>query len=250
MAVDPSKVLDYVDFVSYAPRNAANLGTSAKGLAVSTSTARDAMELLSKLDPTLVHVAKTAPDGFAKLVADNDPKAVNETAVNASVLWTEDGLSATAVQATGATTRAGTLSLSFMDSSEGGMDGMAGCAADYSNSLVILHPEQTPQGGWTDTAQWTPCTTSTLSDGSVLKTSSKDYGPFSAVFAVRLFPGHRGAVAATWQNFVSPAPSPGLQQPGPNPERALPQDPVSEAMLRAALSDTKLVPPLPPAPRP
>jgi hypothetical protein len=255
-AADPAKVLDYAAFNGFSTKD----GKGSSGgyfknyyIAVSATTARDTMLLLSRVDPTLEHLAKTTPLGHdVRLVPDSDPMAQDMAGLNATVMWTDSGKSADALQSTQATAPTGTLSLSFVDSTDEGPVGKAICITDGASGSDMLHPVQTSASGWKDTAQWGPCTKSTLPDGSVLLSQTKSYGPFFIVAAARRFPGNGGEVVMTWHNYadVMVPPSSGPPVSTPDPQRALSPNPVTADKLVAALSDTGLAPTLVPVPEP
>lgn len=247
---DPSKVLDYVSFDSFSTKDGkGGSGFFAKYyIPVAPATARDSMELLSKLDPTLAHFAKTSPSGDrVRMVPGHDAMAQDMAQLSGDVLWTDDGMSAAAVQARQATAPTGILNLTYMDSSKAGQAG--DCTSYGILPTNMLDPTGTPGGGWTDAAKWTPCVTKNLPDGSTLMSSTKSYGPFLLATAVRKLPGDGGAVVLSWQNFPAFVPSPTGPpniEAAPDPKRALSPNPITVDKLLAAASDTALVPPLAP----
>ncbi|MEY9854959.1 hypothetical protein ABH935_000558 [Catenulispora sp. GAS73] len=250
---DPSKVLDYASFDGFSTKDGkGSAGGFFKNyyIAVSTTTARDTMRLLSTLDPSLEHLAKTAPiAGRVRLVPDTDPMAQDMAGLNGTVLWTESGLPASALQPAKATAPYGTLLVSYVDSTnERPAGGQASCVTDGDINTDLLHPVKTSGDGWMDAAQWGPCTKSTLPDGSTLLSSTKSYGRFVVTDVARRFPGTGGEVVVEWHNYadVMEVPTPGVSTapPQPDPQRVLSGNPVTADKLIAALSDSSLTPPL------
>lgn len=250
-AVDPANVLNYAEFGNFSmkPDNAQNANTPNKEdfyIPVSTTTARDTMQMLSELDPALAHIAKRTASGqsqddLLRLVPDDDPLARSLAGLGATVWWTNSGVPASVAQSSKATVPTGTLSLSFVDSTDEGPAGGAVCVSDGVSSSDLLHPVRASNTSWTDTVQWSPCLKSTLHDGSTLLSTTKSYGPFYVATVARRFPGTGGETVLTWTNYAS-----GIAQAqnGPDPSRALSPNPVTVDKLVAALSDPSIGSPL------
>lgn len=254
---DPAKVLDYADFSGFSTKDGkGTAGGFFKNyyIAVPTTTARDTMRLLSTLDPTLGHIARTAPTADrVRLVPDTDPMAQDMASLNATVLWTESGLPASALQPLSPKAPTGTLLVSYVDSTdEKPAGGQATCITDGDTNTDLLHPVKTSGDGWTDAAQWGPCTKTTLPDGSTLLSATKSYGPYAVTDVARKFPGTGGEVVAEWHNYADvlqvPTPGSSTAPPQPDPKRLLSENPITPDKLIAALSDTNLTPPLAPEP--
>ncbi|WP_194914359.1 hypothetical protein [Catenulispora rubra] len=255
-AADPAKVLDYASFDGFSTKDGKG---SAAGffknyyIAVSATTAHDTMRLLSTLDPTLEHIAKTTPIADrVRLVPDTDPMAQDMAELKATVLWTESGLPASALQPVKSTAPTGMLLVSYVDSAKEKPAGQATCVTDGDTNTDLLHPVKTSGDGWMDAAQWSPCTKSTLPDGSTLLSSTKSYGPYVVTDVARKFPGTGGEVVMEWHNYADilerPTPGGSTVPPQPDPKRLLSGNPVTADKLVAALSDAGLTPPMTPVP--
>jgi len=253
---DPAKVLDYADFSGFSTKDGkGTAGGFFKNyyIAVSTTTARDTMRLLSTLDPTLGHLARTAPIADrVRLVPDTDPMAQDMASLSATVLWTESGLPASALQSAKATAPTGTLLVSYVDAAGENPVGKATCITDGDTNTDLLHPVKTSANGWMDAAQWGACTKSTLPDGSTLLSATKSYGPYVVTDVARRFPGTGGEVVLEWHNYADtlqvPTAGEPMAPPQPDPRRLLSGNPVAPDKLVAALSDAGLTPPLTPVP--
>lgn len=242
---DPSKVLDYVTFGSFTTKD----GKGGSGffdkyyVAVPTTTARDSMRLLTKLDPTLAHFTKTSPtDDRTRQVPDDDPMAQDMAELGGNAVWTDNGMPAAS----------GILNLGFMDTTDETPEMDTSCERYVELPTEYLDPVHTSGSSWIDAASWGPCVSTSLPDGSTLMSSTKTYGPFVQATVVRKLPGERGTLVMSWQNFPGAIPDPHLQnsQPAPDPKRALSPNPITVDKLLAAMSDSDLLPPLSPLPRP
>jgi hypothetical protein len=238
MAADPAKVLDYVQFDSWRTKD----NKSADGdyfkkyyIAVPESTARDTMQLLTRLDPAFSHITKRttvpAADRDIRLVPDDDTIAGDMAMLGARVPWRGHG----------------NLSLTFTDDADlvpG--DPTGGCRSMDMQEAGVLDPVPVADNGWTEGAKIGPCDNSTLPDGSTLQSTSKSYGPYAVVYATRRFPGDTGAVELMWWNYDTTFTSPNGMSP--DPKRVLSPNPITADKLKTVLSDTTLVPPLKSAP--
>ncbi|MBS2536270.1 hypothetical protein KGQ20_26245 [Catenulispora sp. NF23] len=248
VAMDPSDVLTYAAFNGFSTRDDKSQDRDffhKYYIAVPSTTARDTAQLLSRLDPTLAHIAKTVPPttpGSARLVSDDDPMAKDMAMVRAGVAWTDDGSPAASLRSPQATAPMGTLDMSFVDSADEGPD-QADICTMLASGTSMLDPVQVDGNGWTDGVKFSPCAKKTLPDGSVLLSTTKSYGPFVAVSVVRQFPNDGGAMGIEWENF---APTTFSMTSGPDPKRALKPDPLPLDKLMAAMSDPGLAAPLAP----
>jgi hypothetical protein len=233
-AADPAKVLDYARFAGWSTKDAKGQSPDyfkKYYVAIPHSAALDSMRLLSRLDPTLSHIEK--PSGSAydiRLVPDDDPMAKDMSLLNLQTQWKGGG----------------NLSLDFRDDA-GSMPGDPGdgCRPTEDMMAGMLHPVHQSGGGWSEEAKWSACNKMTGNDGSVITSSTKSYGPFSVVYAIRRFPGDTGAVEMLWWNYKAAF---GPIGPTPDPKQVLSPNPITAEKLEAALTDPALVPPLTSAP--
>jgi hypothetical protein len=203
-------------------------------IAVPDSMVKDTVGLLTRLDPTLGHfvAAPHAVSGDVRLVPDSDPMARDMAMLNTTFQWSPDGQRPPASGGP-----SGSLALEFQAS--GGSDATSPDCAGTSNGFQgFLDPVSIGGGGWTDGAKWSPCTASTLKDGSVVLTRTKAYGPYLVAVVARQFPHDAGSIVATWSNFSDNW----TANMSPNPKSVLPANPVTVPLLTAALSDPSLVP--------
>lgn len=237
-AADPSRVLDYAGFDTF---GAVDYGNKNFFLGISSTTARDTMRLLTKLDPALTHIAKWTPPlpTDARLVPDGDPMARDLSGLGATIWWTDSGIPAVTARASGTEVPTGTLILSFNDAINGSQMGTGSCTPHGASADYLLHPTLTPDRHWTDTVQWSACTKGTLPDGSTLLSQTKSDGSLYVADVTRKFPGGRGQMELVWANF--PVPTPAL---GPDPKRVVSPNPVTADMLVAAMSQAGLASPL------
>ncbi|WP_194926092.1 hypothetical protein [Catenulispora pinisilvae] len=252
VVMDPSDVLTYTAFNGFSTKDDKSQDHDffhKYYIAVPNTTARDTAQLLSKLDPTLTHIAKATPrttPGSARLVSDDDLMAKDMAALQAGVVWTDDASSADSLRSPQATAPMGMLNMSFVDSADEAPDPADVCATVVSPGSM-LDPVHAGGDGWTDAAEFSPCAKKTLPDGSVLLSRTKSYGSFVAVSVVRQFPGDGGAMGVEWENF---APSDITMVSGPDPKRALKPNPLTLDKLLAAMSDPGLAAPLTAVPVP
>jgi hypothetical protein len=203
-------------------------------IAVPDSTVRDTIGLLTHLDPTLGHVvaAPHAASRDIRLVPDSDQMAQDMDLLSMTIQWTPDGQRPPTSGGP-----SGSLALEFHAS--GGFDATSrDCPGPDAGLQAFLDPVSVGGGGWTNGAKWSPCTTSTLKDGSVVMTRTKTYGPYYVAVVARQFPHDGGSIFATWSNYSENR----IGNTAPDPKSVLPTNPVTVHLLVAALSDPSLVP--------
>lgn len=232
-AVDPAEVLGYAAFSN--PVVMGSKFVAEDVVKVPASTARDTLQVLTRLDPTLAHFAKAhAVSQKSRVVPDDDPAAEETTSLSAAVLWTVPGTSA----ADAATRLAGTLSLA-VDSAQQAPDAQEHCMTTGAQPPGLLGLMQV-EGEWKEIAALGPCTKSTLPDGSTLWSSTTSADSLTVVSVTRYFANNGGVLEVAWRNFPLPTTSPNWAGHAVNP------NPITVEQLKAALSDPTLVPPLPP----
>lgn len=240
-------VLDRVNFTPLMYKDLALRGGGAwKSLNVPEAAVSDMGTLLSGLDPTSSHIVPTPTKGVTvKAVPFGDAQGDNIAGLQIDSAWTPDGRpTATGVNSGFATTANGNLLTRFLDSGDPKFQpSMPGCGAadDLGETWPTLDPSPSHPDG-PDQVAWSACDHRQLADGSVLASSAKSFGQFTAIFATRQFPGGAGSVETLWLNYsIMEGAHGGIM---PNPATVLSPSPLTVQTMTAVLSGSGIVPAL------
>lgn len=261
--------LDQVVFMPLQFKDMSRANGRPSSLAVPEAAVSDMTALLAALDPASSHIvpeSSSAPYTTRptnKAVPFGDPDGDNLAGLQVNSSWTPDGRpagqggqvagSGTIVHSGQVVETAPASGSQLPDSPNGNLltrflDGddpkfqpaMPGCGAgdDLGESWSTLSPVS-PDGP--DKVAWSACEQQQLGDGSILASSTKSFGKFTAVFASRQFPGGAGSVEELWLNYSIKD----LGNGGgiaPNPDTVLSPSPLTAQKLTAALSGKGIAP--------
>lgn len=239
------KVLDRVGFAPLMLKDITlGAGAPRKSMNVPEAAVADMGALLAGLDPTSSHIVPTPAKGVTvKAVPFGDANGDNLAGLQVDSAWTPDGKPAERGGESGLSVTAnGNLLTRFLDGDDAKFQpAMPGCGAadDLGESWSTLDPSaSTPDGP--DQVAWSACDHRRLGDGSVLASSTKSFGPFTAVFVTRQFPGGAGSVETLWLNYsIMERTRGGL---APNPQTVLSPSPLTLQKMTAVLSGSGIVP--------
>lgn len=237
-------ILDQVRFTPLTFKDMSRAAGRPTTMDVPEPAVSDMTALLSGLDPTSAHIVPQPADGVPnKAVPFGDPDGDNLAGLQVDSAWTPNGRPADAGADNLPTSPNGNLLTRFLDGDDPKFQASSpGCGAadDLGESWSTLNPSR-PDGP--DRVAWSACDHHRLGDGSVLASSTKSFGAFTAVFAARQFPGGAGTVEELWLNYS-------IQDLGsgkgiaPNPATVLSPSPLTVEKLTTVLSGSGFAPAL------
>lgn len=203
----------------------------------------DMTKLLSAVDPTSAHIVPSPITGPPdKAVPFGDPNGDNLAGLQVNSSWTPNGKAATqGGTAKLPTSPNGNLLTRWLDGDDPKFQAaMPGCGAgdDLGETWSNLNPAPSSPDG-TDRVAWSACDHRLLGDGSILASSTKSFGKFTAVFAMRQFPHGAGSVETLWLNYSIMEATHGI---APNPDTVISPSPLTVQKLTDALSGSGIVP--------
>lgn len=194
--------------------------------------------LLAGLDPTSSHIVPTPNQGTpAKAVPFGDAMGDNLANLQVNSSWTPNGkpVGQGGSQVKLPTSLNGNLLTRFLDGDDAKFQpAMPGCGAAgvLGETWSTLNPDPARPDG-PDRVAWSACDHRQLGDGSILASSAKSFGPLTAIFVMRQFPGGAGAVETLWLNYSIQQGTHGIE---PNPDTVLSPSPITVQNLTGVLS--------------